>query len=96
MVEEERDSVGGRQRSQYVRVLEDLAQAGDRQDREPQTHDWPEQRRQRARAKALDAEPATRTATATGTTRECRLGVATSKPSTADRTEIAGVIIPSP
>ena len=38
----------------------------------------------------------TRIAIVTGTTIDSRLGVTTFTPSTAERTEIAGVIIPSP
>ena len=38
----------------------------------------------------------TSTAIVTGSTSDARLGTATFTPSTAERTEIAGVIIPSP
>jgi hypothetical protein len=42
------------------------------------------------------ANSALSTATAIGSTIECRLGTATLTPSTAESTEIAGVIAPSP
>ena len=42
------------------------------------------------------AKTPTRIAIVAGITRACRLGTATFTPSTAESTEIAGVIIPSP
>ncbi len=42
------------------------------------------------------AKRASRTTTVIGTTQSSRLGVATPRPSTAESTEMAGVIMPSP
>ncbi len=46
--------------------------------------------------KRCDANNASSTSTVSGTTQWCNCGATTSRPSTADSTEIAGVITPSP
>ena len=66
-------------------------------DGEPDGHDRPEQHADGTRAQPLERGTATISTTSEiGTTFEARLGEATFSPSTADMTEIAGVIMPSP
>ena len=76
---------------------DDLAQAGDREDREPHPHDRPEEpARRRPVPKRWIGEQHREDDERDRDDERSSDGAATSRPSTAESTEIAGVIIPSP
>ena len=72
------------------------ADAEHRQRREPDQHDRTEDRADSRRAALWMRNRPTRMTIVIGTTYGVKTGVATSSPSTALSTEIAGVIMPSP
>jgi hypothetical protein len=96
VLDEEVDRVRRRHGPQHLGMGDDLAQPEHAERREPHDHDRAEHLGDPGRAAPLDGEQATRITTAIGITQSENAGVATSKPSTADSTEIAGVIRPSP
>ena len=64
--------------------------------REPDDRDRPEQRADHLRAFLLKQKQSNQDDDRNGNDERLNAGVATSRPSTADSTEIAGVIMPSP
>ena len=77
-------------------MLDDLVQPGGGEDREPDRHDRPNRRPTAPVPKRWIANSTVRITSVIGTTSVSSAAPTTSRPSTAERTEIAGVIIPSP
>ena len=82
--------------SQHLAGASDLVDAQHADHGEPHDHDRAEDLGDPGRAALLHGEQADRITTEIGITQSANAGVATSKPSTAESTEIAGVISPSP
>ena len=95
-VPEQGHAVGRVQRAQHVRGLRQLGEAEDREDAEPEQHHRPEPAADAGRAAALDQEQRHQHADRERQHVGPSAGVAVSSPSTAESTEIAGVISPSP
>ena len=93
---EEPDGVEGIDRREDPRRVEDVRDAEDREDDEPDEHDRPEDGADPAGPLLWNEEEPDEDDD--GDRHDVRLeaGVATSSPSTAESTEIAGVMIPSP
>ena len=96
MIDEEIDRVGRRHRTKHGWMNQDLAKPSAPSTVNQTTMIGLNTRGDSGGAANLDGEKPTRMTTETGITQAENAEVATSKPSTADNTEIAGVINPSP
>ena len=95
--DEERNGVRRIDRREDRRVMRDLERTEQRERHEPDDHDGPEDPADARRPSLLHPEEGdSRIATVRGTTTGLSRVVATSSPSTALRTEMAGVMTPSP